>query len=61
VSGLPPTESLIPHISYGVTVGLLLERHLRHEGTFFALVRQACGAFGQRRAETGRHTKPARR
>ncbi len=53
--------SLIPHISYGVALGLLLERYLRHQGTIFGLIRRAWGALGQRQAETGRHTEPARR
>lgn len=34
--------SLIPHISYGIALGLLLERYVRHEGTIFGLLR---GAF----------------
>src|SRR5574337_51112 len=33
--------SLIPHISYGVALGLLLERYVRHQGTVFGLIRQA--------------------
>ncbi len=33
--------SLIPHISYGVALGLLLERYVRHPGTIFALLRAA--------------------
>ncbi len=33
--------SLIPHIIYGVALGLLLERYLRHQGTLFDLVREA--------------------
>jgi hypothetical protein len=53
--------SLIPHISYGVVLGLLLERYVRHQGTIFSLVRQVWGAFGQRQAETGHHTEPVRR
>lgn len=53
--------SLIPHISYGVALGLLLERYLRYQGTIFSLIRPVWGAFGQRRAETGRHTEPTRR
>jgi len=31
--------SLIPHISYGIALGLLLERYLRHTGTLFGLLR----------------------
>lgn len=33
--------SLIPHISYGIALGLLLERYLRHEGTLFTILRDA--------------------
>ncbi|MEX1999597.1 MAG: hypothetical protein WD934_07900 [Gemmatimonadales bacterium] len=33
--------SLIPHISYGIVLGLLLERYLAHRGTIFAVVRGA--------------------
>jgi hypothetical protein len=36
--------SLIPHISYGVALGLLLERYVRHPGTVFALLRDAARA-----------------
>jgi hypothetical protein len=36
--------SLIPHISYGVALGLLLERYVRHPGTIFALLRDAARA-----------------
>lgn len=31
--------SLIPHISYGIALGLLLERYIGHEGTLFAILR----------------------
>lgn len=31
--------SLIPHISYGVALGLLLERYVRHEATMFGILR----------------------
>lgn len=31
--------SLIPHISYGVALGLLLERYVRHSGTIIAILR----------------------
>jgi hypothetical protein len=30
--------SLVPHISYGVALGLLLERYVRQEGTIFSLL-----------------------
>lgn len=33
--------SLIPHISYGIALGLLLERYLRHRGWIFPLARDA--------------------
>ncbi len=36
--------SLIPHISYGVALGLLLERYVRHQGTVVALLRDAARA-----------------
>ncbi len=32
--------SLIPHISYGIALGLLLERYLKHKGSIFTLIRQ---------------------
>jgi len=31
--------SLIPHISYGIALGLLLERYTCHEGTLFTIFR----------------------
>jgi hypothetical protein len=31
--------SLIPHISYGVALGLLLERYVSQSGTIFGLLR----------------------
>jgi hypothetical protein len=43
--------SLIPHITYGVALGLLLERYVRHAGTIVALLRAA--------ARTGRAAQPA--
>lgn len=33
--------SLIPHVSYGIVLGLLLERYLAHRGTILAVVRGA--------------------
>ncbi len=33
--------SLIPHISYGVALGLLLERYMRHRGTIFHAIRES--------------------
>ncbi len=40
--------SLIPHISYGVVLGLLLQRYVRHQGTLFALVHEAWGTLRER-------------
>jgi hypothetical protein len=33
--------SLFPHISYGIVLGLLLERYVAHRGTLFALLRDS--------------------
>ncbi len=33
--------SLVPHISYGIALGLLLERYTRHQGSVFHLLREA--------------------
>ncbi len=33
--------SLIPHISYGIALGLLLERYIRHRGSSLAIFREA--------------------
>jgi len=33
--------SLIPHVTYGIALGLLLERYVRHEGTIVVLLRDA--------------------
>ena len=33
--------SLIPHVSYGIALGLLLERYTAHNGSVFSLIRQA--------------------
>jgi hypothetical protein len=33
--------SLIPHISYGIVLGLLLERYVAHRGTILAVLREA--------------------
>ncbi len=38
--------SLIPHIAYGVALGLLLERYVRHGGTIVAMLRDAGRAAG---------------
>ncbi len=35
--------SLAPHISYGVALGLLLERYVRHRGGIFSLLFEAAG------------------
>jgi len=36
--------SLIPHISYGIALGLLLERYVKHQGSIFTLVGRALKA-----------------
>lgn len=33
--------SLIPHIAYGIALGMLLERYTRHEGSIFTLTKDA--------------------
>ncbi len=48
--------SLIPHITYGVALGLLLERYLRHRGTIFSLVREVWGGLRERLTVAGIHT-----
>ena len=50
--------SLIPHISYGIALGLLLERYVRHPGMVVALLRGVVGADGAavRRAEAPART-----
>ncbi len=37
--------SLIPHISYGVALGMVLERYLRHQGAVVRLISQAWNAL----------------
>ena len=49
--------SLIPHISYGIALGLLLERYLRHEGTLFTILRDALSPVP---APSPSHSAPAR-
>lgn len=44
--------SLIPHISYGIALGLLLERYTAHKGTIFSLIRQAFKSPSSRPATT---------
>jgi len=41
--------SLIPHISYGIALGLLLERYIHHRGTVFELINEALRAHGRSR------------
>ena len=45
--------SLIPHIAYGVALGLLLERYVRHRGTVFAVLRDAMHGAGASRPTPG--------
>lgn len=47
--------SLIPHIVYGVTLGVLLERYLRHRGAIFELVRDAWAGLGHKPTAAGAH------
>ena len=49
--------SLIPHISYGIALGVLLERYVRHPGTIVALLR---GTVRAARATAPRPGAPAR-
>ena len=37
--------SLVPHISFGIALGVLLERYTRHRGSILKLIKEA---FGQR-------------
>jgi len=48
--------SLIPHISYGIALGVLLERYVRHPGTIVALLR---GTVRAARATAPRAGAPA--
>jgi hypothetical protein len=43
--------SLIPHIAFGIALGLLLERYTRHNGSIFAVIK---GAFTEGAALGGR-------
>jgi len=45
--------SLIPHISYGVALGLLLERYVRHGGTVLGLLGGAARGLAASRAPAG--------
>jgi len=51
--------SLIPHISYGVALGLLLERYTRHRGTILKLIRDVLpeGSRSERLLGLGLRTK----
>jgi len=44
--------SLIPHISYGIALGLLLERYTAHKGSISSLIRQAFKSPSSRPATT---------
>lgn len=39
--------SLVPHISYGIALGLLLERYTRHPGSVLTLIQEALAQRGQ--------------
>ncbi len=44
--------SLIPHISYGIGLGLLLERYIRHEGTIIGLLQEVLSRADTRERPT---------
>ena len=46
--------SLIPHVSYGVALGLLLERYVRHAGTIFSIIGDVLRARAAHRAPGAR-------
>ncbi len=48
--------SLIPHISFGIALGLLLERYVKHKGSIFTLIGQALKFPSSRPAIS--HTHP---
>lgn len=50
--------SLVPHIAYGVVLGLLLERYVRHKGSILGLVREALDT--ERRSKCGSRPVPVR-
>jgi len=52
--------SLIPHISYGVILGLLLERYVRHSGTIFAVLRDVVRYPGALRSAPGTPARAGR-
>ncbi len=39
--------SLVPHVAYGIALGVLLERYLRHQGSVLSLVRTALKRSGE--------------
>jgi len=39
--------SLVPHISYGIALGLLLERYTRHTGSVLTLIKEALTSKGR--------------
>ncbi len=52
--------SLIPHIAYGVALGLLLERYLRHGGTIFAILHDAVRDATAAHPTSGAPARPGR-
>jgi hypothetical protein len=48
-------DSLIPQIVYGVTLGVLLERYLRHRGAIVELVRDAWAGLSYKLTAAGAH------
>lgn len=52
--------SLIPHISYGIALGLLLERYVRHGGTIVAILRDVVRHPGASPATPGAPARVSR-
>jgi hypothetical protein len=46
--------SLIPHIAYGIALGLLLERYTRHPGSVLMLIKEALRREGRMKRVRGR-------
>lgn len=53
--------SLIPHISYGVALGMVLERYLRHQGAVVRLISQAWNTLREGPTAARIHIEPASR
>jgi hypothetical protein len=53
--------SLIPHISYGIGLGLVLERYVRHRGTVFRMLRDVVRAPAGSRSAAEAAARASRR